>query len=338
MAYTLSINGYGRIGRCILRALYSSTHRKNCKIVAINELTDIETIAHLTRYDTTHGRFPGNISILPENRLSIDGDIIPVMRQPLIDKLPWGDLGVDVVMECTGSFSSRKTAEIHLQNGAKKVLFSQPADSDVDATIVYGVNDHILSSDHRIISNASCTSNCLIPILKILDDALGIRRGSTTTIHSMMNDQPVIDAYHHNDLRRTRAAGQSIIPVNTELADGIGRILPNLDGKFQSIALRVPTINVSAMNITLMVEKETDSSTVNKILARSAEGPMARILAYTEDPLTSWDFNHDSHSAIVDGTQTRVSGGRMITLLSWFDNEWGYANRMLDTAAAMFRE
>lgn len=337
MTYKISINGYGRIGRCILRALYESTHKEYFKIVAINELAGIETIAHLTKHDTTHGRFSGHVSLLPEKQLMINNDIIHVFNNNKITDLPWSDLAVDVVMECTGSFTSRNMAEQHLQSGAKKVIFSQPAESDVDATIVYGVNEHTLTADHRIISNASCTSNCLIPIIKIIDDAMEIECGSITTIHSMMNDQPVIDAYHHNDLRRTRAAGQSIIPVNTELAYGIYRILPHLSGRFEAIALRVPTINVSAMDINVLVRKNTDAKTVNTILADCARGPMARILEYTEEPLASCDFNHDSHSAIIDGSQTRVIDHRMIKIFAWFDNEWGYANRMLDTALALLR-
>lgn len=335
MNYRVAINGYGRIGRCVLRALYESGYKDYIKIIAINELSDIETIAHLTQYDSTHGRFPGSVKFM-ENNLVINNDFIRVTFEKDISKLPWADLDIDVVLECTGSISSRKTAEKHIENGAGKVIFSQPADSDVDATVVYGINDYVLSSKDNIISNASCTTNCIVPVLKLLDDQFGIESGMITTIHSMMNDQPVIDAYHHQDLRRTRSSGQSVIPVETELARGICRILPEMEGKFEAIAIRVPVINVSVMDLTVIVRTETDVKTVNRVMkAASQNGNLKGILGYTEEPLASCDFNHDPRSSVVDGNQTRVTGKRVIKILTWFDNEWAYANRMLDTTMAL---
>ncbi|MFH2065818.1 MAG: type I glyceraldehyde-3-phosphate dehydrogenase [Pseudomonadota bacterium] len=334
MSYRIAINGYGRIGRSILRALYESRHYQNLKIVAINELSDIKTISHLTKYDTTHGRFTGSVEIQNDN-LYINNDYIKVYSQKDIEKLPWAELNIDVVLECTGFYTKRADAEKHIQQGAKKVIFSNPAQKNVDATIVYGINDQILTADHTIISNASCTTNCIIPIIKIINENLGIAFGTITTIHSMMNDQPIIDAYHHRDLRQTRCAGQSIIPVNTELAKGIDRIFPELSGRFKAVSMRVPTINVSAMDITLVVNKDTDSEQVNEIFKKAIRGKLSDVFGYTEEPLASCDFNHDYRSSIVDGNQTRVSGSRLVKILAWFDNEWGYANRMLDTAAVL---
>lgn len=340
MAYRIAINGYGRIGRSVLRALYESHHYRDLEVVGINELSDIKTIAHLTKYDTTHGRFSGQVEICGDG-FYVNNNRIRLSHEPNIENLPWRELDVDVVLECTGSFTSRKKAEEHLRSGAKKVIFSQPAEDDVDATIVFGINEHILKKEHTIISNASCTTNCSIPVLKVLNDAIGIESGIITTIHSIMNDQPVIDAYHHHDLRRTRCAGQSIIPVNTGLARGIERILPELSGRFQAVSMRVPTINVSALDMTLILSQQLSVNEVNMILkgASSGESPSGKrlsgILGYTEEPLASCDFNHDSRSSVVDGNQTRVSRGNLIKILAWFDNEWGYANRMLDTTAAL---
>lgn len=335
MSYRAAINGYGRIGRCVLRALYESGYRDHIKITAINEPSNIETIAHLTQYDSTHGKFPGSVKFM-DNNLVINDDFIRVTFEKDISKLPWADLDIDVVLECTGGFSSRKIAENHIESGAEKVVFSQPADPDVDATIVYGINDDLLCSKDTIISNASCTTNCIVPVLKILDEAFGIESGMITTIHSMMNDQPVIDAYHHQDLRRTRSSGQSIIPVDTELARGICRILPEMEGKFEAIALRVPVINVSVMDLTVIVRTDTDVKTVNNTIKSAIQNESLKgILGYTEEPLASCDFNHDPRSSVVDGNQTRVSGRRVIKILTWFDNEWAYANRMLDTALSL---
>jgi len=332
----VAINGYGRIGRSVLRALYESDHHKNIKIVAINELSDLKTIAHLTKYDTTHGRFPGFVEI-KDRDLYINNDCINISFFKEIEDLPWADLNIDVVYECTGSFTNRVKAEKHIKGGAKKVIFSSPAENDVDATIVFGINEETLKMNHKIISNASCTTNCVIPVLKIIHDEFGIERGIITTIHSMMNDQPVIDAYHGSDLRLTRCAGQSIIPVETELAKGIDRILPELTGRLEAVSMRVPTINVSAMDITLVVKRDTNPTRVNRVLKTATRGRLSGVLGYTEDPLASCDFNHDSRSSIVDGKQTRVGGSRLVKVLAWFDNEWGYANRMLDTTTALMK-
>ncbi|MBU3915020.1 type I glyceraldehyde-3-phosphate dehydrogenase [bacterium] len=334
MQFRLAINGYGRIGRCILRALYESSYQDKLKIVAINELADIETIAHLTKYDSTHGRFQGTVRF-ENDTLFVNDDAIHVSSREEIYGLPWANHGVDVVLECTGAFTERQKAEQHIKCGAKKVIFSQPAEKNVDATVIYGVNDDVLSKDDRVISNASCTTNCIIPVLKTIDDELGIDYGMITTIHSMMNDQPVIDAYHHHDLRRTRCSGNSIIPVNTELAKGIGRIMPHLFGRFEALAMRVPVINVSAMDLTVTVNKDTTADGINSILKTAARGRLENIMGYTEDPLASCDFNHDPRSCVVDLNQTRVSGTRVVKILAWFDNEWGYANRMLDTTLAL---
>ena len=334
MRYRVAINGYGRIGRSILRALYESPHQEKIEIVAINELSDMDTITHLTKYDSTHGRFPGAV-FRRNNNLIVNDDTIRVSFEKNILDLRWAARDIDVVLECTGSFSDRKTAEMHLESGAGKVVFSQPAERSVDATIVYGINEETLSSKDAIISNASCTTNCIVPVLKTLDNAFGIDYGMITTIHSMMNDQPVIDAYHHQDLRRTRSAAQSIIPVDTELAKGIGRILPALSGRFEAIAMRVPIVNVSAMDLTLTVQQDTNVEDINRALKTATHGRLAGILGYTEEPLASCDFNHDPRSSIVDGHQTRVCGRRVVKVVSWFDNEWGYANRMLDTTVAL---
>ncbi len=325
----LAINGYGRIGRSVLRALYEGDYRRDLQIVAVNELADSGTVAHLTRYDSTHGRFPGTVQS-NENSLLIDADEMRLLREPSIAALPWAQLDVDVVLECTGTFSERKLAEQHLQQGAQRVLFSQPAQADVDATIVYGVNHQTLSASDRIVSNASCTTNGIVPVIQCLDDAFGIDIGTITTIHSAMNDQPVLDAYHHTDLRKTRAAGQSIIPVDTALALGVERILPHMKGRFSAQALRVPTLNVSAMDLTVVVQRDVDEVAVNAALRAAAANRFEGVLGYTEEPLASCDFNHDTRSSIVDAGQTRVSGRRLVKVLTWFDNEWAYANRMLD--------
>ena len=327
----LAINGYGRIGRSILRALYESPLRHELNIVAINELADAGTILHLTRYDSTHGRFPQPLEG-DASQLWVDGDAITLLNHSEIDDLPWGALGVDIVLECTGAFTDRATAEKHLHQGAGKVLFSQPAQSDVDKTIVYGVNHCELRAAHRIVSNASCSTNGIVPLIKALDDTVGIENGTITTIHSAMNDQPVLDAYHHTDLRKTRAAAQSIIPVDTELARGIDRLVPGMAGRFSAQALRVPTLNVSAMDLTVQTQRDTDVSAINKILRDAALYDFNGVLGYTEELLASCDFNHDPRSSIVDASQTRISGKRLVKVLTWFDNEWGYANRMLDVA------
>ncbi|WP_447554835.1 type I glyceraldehyde-3-phosphate dehydrogenase [Vreelandella sp. EE22] len=326
--YRIAINGYGRIGQCVLRALVER-HHPELEIVAINELSDLATITYLTRFDTTHGRFPGEVDN-DGDVLIIDGRRIQVLNEPDPARLPWDALNIDLVLECSGSFKDRATAIRHLDAGAKRLLFSQPAESDVDATIVWGINEDSLSLDQRILSAASCTTNCLVPLLTVLDEALGLEHGVTTTIHSAMNDQPVIDAYHQTDLRLTRSAMHSIVPVDTGLAVGISRLMPAFAGRFECLHVRVPTINVSAMDASLTVRCDTDAQTVNALLKQVSRTRLSGVLGYTEAPMASSDFNHDPHSGIVDATQTRVAGKRLVKLLCWFDNEWGFANRMLD--------
>ena len=326
----IAINGYGRIGRSVLRALYESELQDQIKVVAINEPADVKTIAHLTRYDSTHGRFLADVEVRDDS-LVINGESIEIFHSDKLDQLPWQNLDIDVVLECSGSFSDRHSAEKHLESGAKRVLFSQPAESDVDATIVYGFNHQTLTGNETIISSASCSTNCVVPVIKVLNDNFSVEGGVITTIHSAMNDQPVLDAYHHTDLRKTRAAMQSIIPVDTGLATGIDRLMPELVGRFQAQAMRVPTLNVSAIDLSVLVNHKIDTEAVNQALATAAEGQFAGVLGYTEEPLASCDFNHDTRSGIVDASQTRVSQHKLIKVLVWFDNEWGYANRMLDT-------
>ena len=332
----VAINGYGRIGRSVLRALYESGARDRVQIVAINEPADSVTIAHLTRYDSTHGRFSGMVTV-SDDLLTINGDDIQILHSKHLDQLPWQDLAIDVVLECSGSFSDRETAEQHLASGAKRVLFSQPAEPTVDATIVYGINQHLLTDQQTIVSAASCSTNCVVPVIKVLHDTFGVEGGVITTIHSAMNDQPVIDAYHHTDLRKTRAAMQSIIPVDTGLALGIDRLLPELTGRFQAQAMRVPTVNVSVIDLSVMLNTPVDTAMVNAALAKAADGYLDGVLGYTEEPLASCDFNHDPRSGIVDASQTKVSQQKLVKVLIWFDNEWGYANRMLDTLLSWYQ-
>lgn len=327
----LAINGYGRIGRSVLRSLYESPLRDELQIVAINELADARTALHLTRYDSTHGRFVGKLDG-NDQQLTVDGEAIALLRHRDIAGLPWGELGVDMVLECTGAFSDRATAQRHLDRGAGKVLFSQPAEADVDATVVYGVNHHELQANHRIVSAGSCTTNGIVPVIQALFDSVGIESGTITTIHSAMNDQPVLDAYHHTDLRKTRAASHSIIPVDTGLARGVERVLPAMAGLFSAHALRVPTLNVSAMDLTIQAASDTDVAAIKGILSEAARTCFEGVLGYTEEPLASCDFNHDLRSSIVDASQIGVSGSRLVKVLTWFDNEWAYANRMLDVA------
>lgn len=333
MTIRVAINGFGRIGRNILRALYETGRQSEITIVAINELADPKGIAHLLKYDTSHGRFKYPVQ-LTESSLLVAGEEIALFAESDPSQLPWDELQVDVVMECTGVFHSRGHGEAHINAGAKKVLYSQPGDNDLDATIVFGINDDALSADDVLVSNGSCTTNCIVPVIKVLDDAFGIESGAITTIHASMHDQQVIDAYHP-DLRRTRAASQSIIPVDTKLARGIERILPKFEGRFEAIAVRVPTINVTAMDLSVTLNTDVSIEQVNAVLSQAASGRLLGILSYTEEPLVSVDFNHDPHSCIIDGTQTRVSHKRLVKLLVWCDNEWGFANRMLDTSVAM---
>jgi len=336
MAFRIAINGYGRIGRCVLRALYESNNYLDLRIVALNDIADPKTLAHLTRYDSTHGRFLGKVEVNGD-ALDIDGDKIKLYRSADILGLPWSEQEVDLVLECSGVFTDRSTAEKHLSQGAKKMLFSQPAENDVDATIIYGINHESLTANDKVVSNASCTTNCIVPVLKLLDDNFGINSGAITTIHSAMNDQPVIDSYHDTDLRKTRSAMQSIIPVETALAKGIERILPSLAGKLEAQAVRVPTVNVSAMDLSINVSRDTSIAEVIAAIKNASEALPMNILGVTEEPLASCDFNHDPRSAIVDLNQTKVINRRLIKLLVWFDNEWAYANRMLDVAQHMCR-
>ncbi|MBS9437765.1 erythrose-4-phosphate dehydrogenase [Photorhabdus noenieputensis] len=333
MTIKVAINGFGRIGRSILRALYESGRRAEISIIAVNELADAEGIAHLLKYDSSHGRFAWDVR-LNNDLLQVGDDNIRLFHQPDISTLPWQELGIDIVLDCSGIYGSRADGQAHLASGAKKVLFSHPGGNDLDATVVYGVNQHLLTAEDRIVSNASCTTNCIIPIIKLLDDEFEIESGTVTTIHASMNDQPVIDAYH-KDLRRTRAASQSIIPVDTKLAAGITRIFPKFCDRFEAISVRVPTINVTAIDLSVTVKSSVTVKKINELMQKSAATSFRGIVDYTELPLVSTDFNHDPHSAIVDGTQTRVSGQHLIKTLVWCDNEWGFANRMLDTTLAM---
>lgn len=333
----VAINGYGRIGRSVLRAFFERNYSEKIDIVAINELAQPEAMIHLTKYDSTHGRFilPVALDESGEHSLMcISDDRIALFHEKNPANLPWGKLNVDIVFECSGVFNSRADAQLHLNAGAKKVLFSQPAANDVDKTVIYGINDHLLTNNDLIVSNGSCTTNCVVPVIDALDKHFTLKGGTITTIHSSMNDQQVIDAYH-DDLRRTRAASQSIIPVDTKLAQGIERILPNLKGKMEAISVRVPTINVTAMDLSVTLEQRVDIESVNAMLKSEANNGLGEVLDFTQAPLVSCDFNHDPHSSIVDGTQTRVSDGHLVKLLLWCDNEWGFANRMLDTSLAM---
>jgi len=334
MKTRIAINGFGRIGRSVVRALYESDKKDTFTLVAINELAPATGIAHLLKYDTTHGRFSCTVS-QQDNTLTIDDGDISLTHLSDLAELPWHQHNVDVVLDCTGTYGSKAHGLTHIEQGAKKVLFSHPGNQDVDATIIYGVNDKTLSSDDRIVSNGSCTTNCIVPVIKVIDEAFGVISGTITTIHSSMHDQQVIDAYHP-DLRRSRAASQSIIPVDTKLAAGIERILPKFKGRFEAIAVRVPTLNVTAMDLSITVSQDVSIEEINQaIISAAKENDLLGILAYTEEPLVSVDFNHDPHSCIVDGNQTRVSHKRLVKMLVWCDNEWGFANRMLDTAAAM---
>ncbi|MBN25836.1 MAG: erythrose-4-phosphate dehydrogenase [Alteromonadaceae bacterium] len=331
----VAINGFGRIGRNVLRALYETGQNKQIQIVAINELAEPEGVAHLLKYDTAHGRFRFPV-VLDKQQLVVAGDHITLLQQANIEDLPWGELDIDVVLECTGVNNERAHGEQHIAQGAKKVLFSQPCGPDVDATIIMGINEESLKASDSIVSAGSCTTNCIVPVIQVLDEAFSVSSGTITTIHSSMHDQQVIDAYHP-DLRRTRAASQSIIPVDTKLARGIERILPKFAGKFEAIAVRVPTINVTAMDLSVTLDAKVTIEEVNQALKTAKNGRLSGILDFTEEPLVSVDFNHDAHSCIVDGTQTRVSHKQLVKVLVWCDNEWGFSNRMIDTVNVMNR-
>ena len=327
----VAINGYGRIGQSVLRALCTREFGYNFEVVAINELADIETIAYLTKYDTTHGRFPLPISH-SENILHVGSSSIKILCEKNPHKLPWKELGVDLVFECSGSFKDQETAEAHLESGAKRILISHPSCTGVDSTIVYGINHHLIHRDHRIVSNASCTTNCVLPVLHLLDEHFGVENGVITTVHSAMNDQPVIDSYHHTNLRLTRSALQSIVPVDTGLAKGIERIYPHFQDKFECLHLRVPTINVSLLDLSINVQNDVDISTINTLFEQASLNGLQGLLGFTEETHASVDFNTDPRSCIVDGTQTRVCQKRLVKMICWFDNEWGFANRMVDVA------
>lgn len=332
MAIKVAINGYGRIGRNILRALYESGRNQDIQIVAVNDLGDANTNAHLTRYDTVHGRFQGEVSVSGDT-MTVNGDAIKVFAERDPAKLPWGELGVDVVYECTGLFTSKAKAGAHLNGGAKKVIISAPGGKDVDATVVYGVNHNVLKASDTVISNASCTTNCLAPLVKPLYDNLGVESGLMTTIHAYTNDQVLTDVYH-TDLRRARSATQSMIPTKTGAAAAVGLVLPELNGKLDGFAMRVPTINVSIVDLSFIAGRATSVDEVNSILKAASEGELKGILGYNTEPLVSMDFNHDPRSSVFDATQTKVIGS-LVKVLSWYDNEWGFSNRMLDTTQAL---
>jgi len=332
---TLAINGYGRIGRNILRAHYEGGKKHDIAIVAINDLGDPKTNAHLTKYDTAHGTFPGSVSVDGDSMV-VDGDRIRVLAQRNPAELPWGALGVDVVLECTGLFTTKEKASAHLKGGARKVIISAPGGKDVDATVVYGVNHSVLKASDTVVSNASCTTNCLAPLVKPLHEKIGLVNGLMTTVHAFTNDQVLTDVYHE-DLRRARAAGHNMIPTKTGAAAAVGLVMPELNGKLDGYAIRVPTINVSIVDLSFIAARDTTVDEVNGIMrAAASAGPLAGVLGYNADPLVSSDFNHDPRSSIFDATLTKVSG-RLVKVSSWYDNEWGFSNRMLDTTVALMQ-
>jgi glyceraldehyde 3-phosphate dehydrogenase len=336
MTLKVGINGYGRIGRNVLRALYESGKRSQIQVVAINDLGDAKINAHLTRYDTVHGRFAGEVKVDGDAML-VNGDRIKVLSERDPAKLPWGSLGVDTVFECTGLFTSKAKASKHLEGGAKKVVISAPGGDDVDATIVYGVNHGVLKASYTVISNASCTTNCLVPVVKVLNDSVGVVAGVMTTIHSYTNDQVLTDVYH-TDLRRARSATHSMIPAKTGAAAAVGLVMPELKGKLDGFSIRVPTINVSLVDLSFIAKRATSIEEIDGLMkAAAGSGPLQGILAYTDAPLVSVDYNHDAHSSIYDATMTKVIGGTLVKVCAWYDNEWGFSNRMLDTTLAWSR-
>ncbi len=332
MTIKVGINGYGRIGRNILRALYESGKNSEIAIVAVNDLGDANTNAHLTRRDTAHGRFPGKIEVDGDHMI-VNGDRIRVFAERDPAKLPWGKLGVDIVLESTGFFRTRELAGKHIEAGASKVIISAPGGKDIDATIVYGVNHDILKASDTIISNASCTTNCLAPLVKPLHDKIGVKHGVMTTIHAYTNDQVLTDVYH-SDLRRARSATMSQIPTKTGAATSVGLVLPELNGRLDGFSMRVPTINVSVVDLTFVAERETSIDEINDVMRAASEGDLKGVLAYNDEPLVSIDFNHDPASSTYDATLTKVMQGTLVKVCSWYDNEWGFSNRMLDTTIA----
>ncbi len=335
MAIRLAINGYGRIGRNILRALYESGRTDEIEIVAVNDLGDAHTNAHLTQYDTAHGRFPGTVSVEGDSMV-VNGDRVRCLAERDPAKLPWEKLKVDVVVESTGFFASKDKASAHIAGGAKKVIISAPAGKDVDATIVYGVNHRSLKASDTVISNASCTTNCLAPLVKPLHETIGLERGLMTTVHAYTNDQVLTDVYH-TDLRRARSATHSMIPTKTGAAAAVGLVLPELDGKLDGFAIRVPTINVSVVDLTFTAARKTSPDEVNSIMREAADGELKGVLEYCDEPLVSVDFNHHPASSIFDSSLTKVIEGTLVKVLAWYDNEWGFSNRMLDTTVALMR-
>jgi glyceraldehyde 3-phosphate dehydrogenase len=332
MTIKVAINGYGRIGRNVLRAFYEGGKKQDIQIVAINDLGNAESNAHLTRYDTTHGKFPGTV-VVEGDSMIVNGDTIRVFAQRNPAEIPWGELEVDVVLECTGFFTTKEKASAHLKGGAKKVIISAPGGKDVDATIVYGVNHGVLKASDTVISNASCTTNCLAPLVKPLNDAIGLENGLMTTVHAYTNDQVLTDVMHE-DLRRARSATHSMIPTKTGAAAAVGLVLPELNGKLDGYAIRVPTINVSIVDLSFIAKRDTTVDEVNQLMKAASEGPLAGILTYQTEPLVSVDFNHNPASSNFDSTLTKVSG-RLVKVSSWYDNEWGFSNRMLDTTVAL---
>ncbi len=333
MTIKIGINGYGRIGRNILRALYEGDRRSELEIVAVNDLADANTNAHLTRRDTTHGRFPGTIEVDGDSMI-VNGDRITVLAERDPAKLPWGDLGVDVVFESTGFFSSKEKSIAHIEGGAKKVIISAPAGTEVDATIVYGVNHDTLKASDTVISNASCTTNCLAPLVKPLHEKIGVKHGLMITIHAYTNDQVLTDVFH-KDLRRARAAAMSQIPTKTGAAAAVGLVLPELAGRLDGYAMRVPTLNVSVVDLSFVAERETSVEEINSVMKEAAEGELKGVLAFNDEPLVSIDFNHDPASSTFDAGLTKVMEGTLVKVCAWYDNEWGFSNRMLDTAVAL---
>ncbi len=334
MTIKVAINGYGRIGRNVLRALYESNYRDRIEVVGINDLGDAEMNAHLTKYDSVHGCFPGEVSV-DGDKMIVNGDAIQITSERDPTKLPWGKLGVDVVYECTGIFTSGDKAKAHIEAGAKKVIISAPG-TDIDATAVYGVNHKSLKATDTIISNASCTTNCLAPVAKVLNDKFGIEQGSMTTIHSYTNDQNLSDVYH-KDIYRARSATQSMIPTKTGAAKAVALVLPELEGKIDGMAVRVPTINVSLVDLNVLLSKDVTVEEVNAAMKEAAEGEMAGILEYCDEPLVSIDFNHHPASSNYDSLQAKVYNGRWVKIMSWYDNEWGFSNRMLDNTLALMQ-
>jgi glyceraldehyde 3-phosphate dehydrogenase len=333
MTIKVAINGYGRIGRNILRALYEAGRTNEIRIVAINDLGDAETNAHLTRFDTAHGRFAGDV-VVDGDHMVVNGDRIRVCAERDPSKLPWAELGVDVVFECTGLFTSKAKAGAHLAAGAKKVVISAPGGNDVDNTIVYGVNHGTLKASDTVISNASCTTNCLAPLAMVLHQKIGIVHGLMTTIHAYTNDQVLTDVYH-SDLRRARSATMSQIPTKTGAAAAVGLVLPELNGKLTGFSMRVPTINVSVVDLSFVAARETTKAEIDAAIREASEGALKGVLGFNDKPLVSTDFNHDPRSSIYDSTLTQVMGGTLVKVCSWYDNEWGFSNRMLDTTLAL---